>query len=210
MESRENIASQLELLGLDEIRRRAELIPNPSARSRIIRRAETIHDLLTEMPSADNLSFLHAGLCQTCLPHSRPARNHTPWKRESGRFTLLVRPGLIDKSDPREPSSCFAKQPTDEEFERDYYVGVPYGTKARLIMIHLQTEGMRSRIVSLGPSLSSFLRSLGLDVRGGPRGTIVPVREQCLRIARCTFTLQWSGVSNTGDEHTIISDTNIV
>jgi hypothetical protein len=75
-------------------------------------------------------------------------------------------------------------------------------------MIYLQTEGVRSRVVSLGPSLSAFLRSLGLAVTGGRNGTITLVREQCLRIARCTFTMQWSDSSPSG-ERTLITDTRI-
>jgi hypothetical protein len=90
------------------------------------------------------------------------------------------------------------------------YVGVPYGTKARLIMIHLQTEGLRSPTVNLGPSLSAFLRSLQLGVSGGARGTINAVREQCLRIARATFTMQWSGTDADGGERMLVSDTRIV
>src|SRR3712207_7587267 len=54
---------------------------------------------------------------------------------------------------------------------------------------------------SLGPSMSAWIRSLGLPVTGGPRGTIQAIREQSLRIARCEFTLQWTARSeNGGDE----------
>ena len=178
----EIVADQLELLGLEEMRRRAEFAPTKSVRSRLLRRVETAHDLLTALPTSEDLSFLHSGLCQTCLPHSRPAKNHTPWRRESGRFTLLVTPGVVDgaKANSQPSNKNRRRQPTTEEVEADYYVGVPYGTKARLIIIHLQTEGLKSRVVSLGPSLSSFLRSLGLTVNGGPRGTIASVREQCV------------------------------
>jgi hypothetical protein len=210
MSAHENVASQLEMAGLDDLRRRVELATNLAVRSRLRRQVETTYELLTELPTAEDLSFLHSGLCQTCLPHSRPSENHTPWRRESGRFTLLVTPGVMDGGRVVNKLQSKGRLAPPREPEAAYYVGVPYGTKARLIMIHLQTEGMRSRLVSLGPSLSSFLRSLGLDVRGGPRGTITPVREQCLRIARCTFTLQWSGVSESGDTRTIISDTKIV
>jgi hypothetical protein len=78
-------------------------------------------------------------------------------------------------------------------------------------MIFLQTEGVRSRTVSLGPSMSAWIRSLGLPVTGGPRGTIQAIREQSLRIARCEFTLQWtaSSASGRGDE-TIIRDQRLV
>jgi hypothetical protein len=107
------------------------------------------------------------------------------------------------------PLSKRGRQPTPDEIER-MYVGVPYGSKARLILIHLQTEGMRSRTVSLGPTLSAFLRSLGLPVSGGPRGSIQAIREQSLRIARCTFTMQWTDTDADGAERTLISDSKIV
>src|SRR5205823_2873015 len=74
--------------------------------------------------------------------------------------------------------------------------------------IHLQTEGMKSRYVSRGPSLSAFMRSLGLAVTGGGRGTISAVREQSLRIARCNFTMQWTGPEESGTR-TIVADTKI-
>lgn len=91
-------------------------------------------------------------------------------------------------------------------------VGVPYGTRARLIMIFLQTEGVRGRTVNLGPSMSAWIRSLGLPVTGGPRGTIQAIREQSLRIARCEFTLQWSAPASSpgGGEQMIIRDQRLV
>jgi hypothetical protein len=131
-------------------------------------------------------------LAQTCLPHSKPADDAGVWRRQSGRFSLLVQPGVID----------------DGKAAR--HVGVPYGSRARLIMLHLQSEGLKSRTVSLGPSLSAFLRSLGLPVSGGPRGSIGAIREQSLRIARCTMTMQWTDRNADGDERTLIADTRIV
>ncbi len=85
------------------------------------------------------------------------------------------------------------------------FVGVPFGSKARLILIHLQSEGLKSRVVPLGNSLSAFMRSLGIGVSGGSTGTIAPFREQCLRIACANFKLQWSD-----GPRTVISDTKIV
>jgi len=90
------------------------------------------------------------------------------------------------------------------------YVGVPFGPKARLIMIHLQTEGLKSRAVNLGGSFSAFMRSLGLAVTGGVRGTIGAVREQALRIAQCRFTMQWEEANSAGAGRTIIANTSIV
>lgn len=161
-------------------------------RNRIARRVEMTHEMLSALPTAEDFAFLHSGLAQTCLPHSRPADDTGVWRRQSGRFSLLVQPGVID----------------DGKVAR--HVGVPYGSRARLIMLHLQSEGLKSRTVSLGPSLSAFLRSLGLPVSGGPRGSIVAIREQSLRIARCTMTMQWTDKNEAGDERTLIADTRIV
>ncbi len=202
----DGIARQLEMLGLDEARRRVSATaPTSAVRSRQLNRIDTAHALLSELPTIEDLAFLHSGLCQTCLPHSRPTSNQDIWTRASGRFSLLVTPGAIDDRS----HSARHRQPTAEQKEA-MFVGVPYGSKARLIMIHLQTEGLRSRVVSLGPSLSAFLRSLQLPVTGGPRGSIVAIREQCLRLARCTFSMQWSDLSETGEERTLISDTKLV
>jgi hypothetical protein len=197
------IASQLNLLGLEETRRQAELFsPTKSALSRRLNRIEATHAAMGESEhglvpegTSEDLAFLHAGLCQSgCgLPHSRPDNDNMIWQRSAGRFHVLVNPGTI----------------VDEKTGRAIRVGVPYGSKARLIMIHLQTEGFTSRVVNLGESMSAFLRSLGLKISGGPRGTMTAVREQCMRIARCSFTLQWSD-SNDAGGHTIIQESRIV
>ncbi len=198
-----DVGMQLGLFGLDETMRRvAGEAATPAERKRLVRRVEVTHQMMAELPSADDLGFMHAGLAQTCLPHSRPEQNHAVWRRASGRFSLIVSPGILDET----PFNSRNRQPTPEELQR-MYVGVPYGTKARLIMIHLQTEGLRSPTVSLGKSLSAFLRSLQLCVTGT---TIAAVREQCLRIARATFTMQWSGTDADGGERMLVSDTRIV
>ena len=46
---------------------------------------ETTHELLANLPAPDDLSFLHSGMCQTCLPHRRPADNRAIWRRHSER-----------------------------------------------------------------------------------------------------------------------------
>ena len=163
------IGSQLQLLGLEETRRTAVAgVTKPRQRARILDQVEVTHELLSAMPSAEDLSFLHNGLCQTCLPHSRPAKNTAIWRRHSGRFTLIVTPGLIDSS----ALETRSRQPTEAETEA-MYVGVPFGTKARLILTHLQMEGLKNRMVPLGASLFAFMRSLGLGVQGG-NGEVSP------------------------------------
>ncbi len=85
-----NLTGQLEMLGLDETKRRVTAEgATPAERKRLLRRVEVTHELMSELPAAEDLSFLHSGLCQTCLPHSRPAEDHAIWRRCSGRFSLL-------------------------------------------------------------------------------------------------------------------------
>lgn len=187
------ISDQLELLGLDGAKRQAMAEGATQAeKSRLAKRVEITHEMLSALPTAEDLAFLHSGLAQTCLPHSRLTSDQEVWRRQSGRFSLLVQPGMIDDG------------------KAGRHVGVPYGSRARLIMLHLQSEGLKSRTVSLGPSLSAFLRSLGLPVSGGPRGSIVAIREQSLRIARCSMTMQWTDRNDVGDERKLITDTRIV
>jgi hypothetical protein len=191
-----DVAKQLELYGLDETLRQVDALNcTPAEKARMARRVETASDIMSTFPEVDELSFLHSGLCQTCLPHSRPAQNHAVWRRTSGRFTLSIAPGTVSR-----PGAAA---------EDHGYVGVPFGSKARLILIHLQTEGLRSRTVNLGPSLSAFMRSLGINVSGGARGNIALMKEQVLRIARCSFSLQWSEPDGDGTR-THINDHRIV
>jgi hypothetical protein len=188
------IHRQLLLFGADELRRTASAIPDPAERRRELRRIDAATVMMGEQLAEDDLAFSHSGLCQTCLPHARPASNDLIWERSSGRFHLMVSPGVV-----RGPDGRAAR------------VGIPYGTRARLIMIFLRTEGVKGRTVSLGPSMSAWIRSLGLPVTGGPRGTIQAIREQSLRIARCEFTLQWTAPSASGrGEETIIRDQRLV
>lgn len=199
--SEPSFAEQLTLFGADQLRRHAMANPDPALRRRELARIDTAQAVMSEL-SEEDLAFSHSGLCQTCLPHARPISDDQVWQRRSGRFHLVISPGIVINGEGRAVR-----------------VGVPYGTRARLIMIFLQTEGVKSRIVNLGRSMSAWIRSLGLPVTGGPRGTIGAIREQSLRIARCEFTLQWSGPARRDGEssrdadkgtETIIKDQRLV
>ncbi|WP_306418949.1 replication protein RepA [Teichococcus vastitatis] len=74
------------------------------------------------------------------------------------------------------------------------HVGVPYGSVARLILLFLQTEALRtgSREIELGGSLRQWLSRLGASIGGSNARA---VRDQAERISRCrlTFHIQGSG-----------------
>jgi Plasmid encoded RepA protein len=118
---------------------------------------------------AGGVGFLYSGWCQAALPHKR-LPDGQDWQVKSEHITLIVeagvRPGPGDLPIP---------------------VGVPYGSRARLILIYLQTEALRTgcREVELGRSLREWLQRLGIP-QGGK--SIKEVREQAERISRCRLT----------------------
>lgn len=115
------------------------------------------------------IGFLYSGWCQAALPHRRLPDGQA-WQISSDRVTLAVEPGL-------RPDAMGVLQPG----------GVPYGSRARLIMLYLQSEALRtgSRDVVLGRSLRDWLGRMGIAHGGKSQRD---VREQAERITRCRFT----------------------
>jgi Plasmid encoded RepA protein len=197
-------SSQLALLGFDEALRRATLEgATEFERERNRRRVEVAYEITLNLPGPSDLAFLHSGLCQTHLPRSRPSSNRSAWLRQSGRFKLVIQPGLV-VSDSRSGVR------TAEIDDEDAWCGVPYGPKARLILIWLQSEGVKGRMVNMDSSMSAWIRSLGLAVTGGPKGTIKPVREQTMRIATSSFSFQWSDFDGSGNASQHVRNARIV
>ena len=110
------------------------------------------------------IGIAHAGFAMAALPHKKTAES--VWQREGGAIKLLVESGLDSDKRP---------------------VGIPYGSIARLILIYLQTEAVktRSREVELGGSMNAWLGAMGITVGGK---TYQLVREQARRISRCRLT----------------------
>ena len=132
-----------------------------------------------------DVGFVYSGWAQAALPHRRLGDDET-WQLSTEKVTLLVEPG---------------KRIADG---RPVSVGVPYGSRARLIMLYLQTEALRtgSREVELGRSLRAWLARLGIPPGGK---SIKEVREQAERISRCrlTFHIQQGGRAGLLNQHIV-------
>lgn len=109
-------------------------------------------------------SFVHAGFALTALPHRNIAE--AEWVRETAGLTLRVGSGKDEKG---------------------VLAGVPFGSVARMILLYLQTEAVRtrSREVELGRSMNRWLTAMG--VNNGGKGYAL-VREQSLRLSLCRLT----------------------
>jgi hypothetical protein len=68
---------------------------------------------------------------------------------------------------------------------------VAYGTTPRLVMVHLNSEAIRtqSRRVEIGDSTKQFLTALGMQPTGGERGGYTVFRKQMEALAACRLTI---------------------
>ena len=135
----------------------------------------------------DSVGFLFSGWCQTALPHSR-LRDDQVWLLKTNYVSLMVEPGNIEVNG------------------QAVKVGVPFGSRARLILLYLQTEAIRtqSREIKLGRSLRVWLGKLGVPIGGK---SIRDVRDQCLRLSRCRMSFQIQQSNKTGFVNQNLVDT---
>src|SRR5262245_64761556 len=90
------------------------------------RRREAAASILTER--ARQIDYLHTVQCQTSLPYRNPGDQVREWDRKQGMASLRVEAGSA--LDPR--TNAFVK------------LGLPFGEKPRLVLIHLASEAVRT------------------------------------------------------------------
>ena len=114
------------------------------ARSMVEPEQRPLVDIASEVLSDDagRIGITYTGFCLTGLPHKRLA-DDAPWEKRGHRVRLLVEPGRIVRD----------QGPTK-------LIGVPYGARARMILLYLQTQAVRtgSREVELGRSMRDWRR----------------------------------------------------
>jgi hypothetical protein len=117
------------------------------------------------------LGITHAGFAMTALPHRRI--EEAVWRREGNQTVLLVESG-------RDVSG--------------HVVGVPYGSLARMILLYLQTEAVRtgSPEVELGRSMRDWMVRMGL-ADGGRTYRLVTEQARKISACRLTFFAQRAG-----------------
>jgi hypothetical protein len=125
------------------------------------------------------IGYLYSGWCQAALPHRR-LPDDQKWLLKNGNTSLIVEPGSrVGKTGELES------------------VGVPYGSRARLILIYLQSEAIRtqSRDIELGGSLRKWM--VRLDIPWGGANAAA-VKDQANRISRCRMTFEITQGRATG------------
>ena len=142
------------------------LILTPTQRKRF----EAAADIMDRRP--DRIDFLHTVQCQCGIPYGNPGDAVREWERRQGIATLRIEAGS-------------AYDPATHQFVP---LGLPYGEKPRLVLIHLATEAMRtgSPVVDVEDSMTAFARALGLAVTG-PH--LRHLKDQLSRLAVATVRM---------------------
>ena len=122
-------------------------------------------------PYAERIDFLHAILCQVGMPRKRVEGRI--FERKNGAVSMILEAGRL--------------------YRRGNWVDMPlpYGTRPRLVMVYISGEAVRtkSRTIEIGESVYEFLKRLGIDQNGGPRGGYTMFKKQMESLAVCRMNL---------------------
>ena len=120
----------------------------------------------------ERIDFLHTIQCQCGIPYRNPGDDVREWDRKQGGALLRIEAGSA--IDPR--TGGFVK------------LGLPYGEKPRLVLIHLASEAVRksSAVVDVEDSMTAFARSLGIEPNGQQ---LTSLKEQLARLASATVRM---------------------
>lgn len=124
------------------------------------------------------IGISYTGFCLTSLPHKRLSDDQV-WEKRGHRVTLMIEPGRMKTKG------------------RTLLYGVPFGARARMILLYLQTQAVRtgSREVELGRSMRAWLERMGIAWGGE---TAKALREQAARISACSLKFFWDGDNQEG------------
>ena len=128
-------------------------------------RFDQVNQLVSASEADPDLGFMARLLVLCSLPRTNPG-NRLQYKRVNGPFTLYMTASGGNN--------------------------LPFGNLPRLLLAWVSTEAVRtqSREISLGRSLSRFMRKLGMEDRSGsPRGDRTRLRNQMKRLFGCSVQL---------------------
>lgn len=137
--------------------------------SRVHRRL--IEPIETDQNNEQRLAFQHTVFCQAGLPYRNPGDCLRLWQRQQGSVTLEVQAGRV-----LTPEQGFVD------------VGLPWGTKPRLILAHLNAEALRqdSPVIEIEHSLSAFVKR----IRGFQHGREIRMfKDQLTRLSAALVRL---------------------
>lgn len=138
----------------------------------------------------EDLAFHHSIMTQASLPTSKPPEGLLVWERQQGRARLRVEAGSV-----LDPKTGLYVQP-----------GLPYGPKARLLLMHLNSEAVRrqSPVIPVEDTMTAFFRRLMGRKQDGRQANML--KAQLSALSAATFRL---GILQ-GDDRAFQLDTKVV
>lgn len=118
-----------------------------------------------------NITFSHSTLCQTSLP-IKNMKDTRIWKSKNGDAIVQIEAGSVFDSRARDMVE----------------VGLPYGTKPRLIINHINKKALISQTpeIEIESSLRGFMQRIGCDTNG--RG-YTAIKDQLTRFSASSMTI---------------------
>lgn len=159
-------------------RSKMEASPQAQGLSKVAkRRTKIIYDAYHEEPDDREMLFQAAAMCQVFFPRREPSTPNEIWETESGKFNMTVIPLPV----------------LNPQTHKNEYLGLPYGTKARIVLANLNAIAVQTqnRIIDVSSSsLTQFVKELGMTDGGSQ---ISGVREQIARLSNCIMRLSFDG-----------------
>jgi hypothetical protein len=120
----------------------------------------------------ERIDYLHTVQCQCGIPYRNPGDTVRAWDRKQGDASLRIEAGSA--IDPR--TGNFVE------------LGLPFGEKPRLVLIHLASEATRTRspVIDVEDSMTAFARSLGIETNGHH---LKGLKDQLARLAAATVRM---------------------
>ncbi|UGY20897.1 hypothetical protein HAP48_0049195 (plasmid) [Bradyrhizobium septentrionale] len=131
-------------------------------------------------PTAADVRHLHSVIAICGMPYERQPVDVREFERVQGNMALDLSAGYLRNAEGKK-----IVQP------------LPFGPKARLVMMHLCSEGIRQKspTIDIAESLTGFVRDMGFSDSGGKKGPLTAFKEQINALAACTMKVSvWDGV----------------
>ena len=144
--------------------------------------ADQVNQLVSASEADPDLGFMARTIALCSLPRTNPG-NRLQYKRVNGPFTLIMTATGNYK--------------------------LPFGNLPRLILAWVSTEAVRTQspVLSLGKSLSEFMRALGIYSSHGRTQT--RLRNQMKRLFGCTVSLIYENAQCEATTTTLIAQRTV-
>jgi hypothetical protein len=152
-------------------RERAALADLPREKRR---RADTAKFLASGEPDPQDIRHMHSVLAICGLPYERLPIEQRDFSRKQGNMALDITSGIL-----RDERGVPHVQP------------IPFGPKARLVLMHLCSEAIRQKAatIEIADSLTGFVRDMGFSDSAGKRGPMTAFKEQLNAMAAASMRI---------------------